>query len=311
MKSNFYKLRALVLTMMAIFLLTGLAFSQEKKELPQTDQHGPTVVLPVEPEGSSRAIGDDCTAPIIIGSLPYTDVNTTAGRLNNYDATCMGSYDGGEDIIYQFTLTQPAFVTATLNPGTSTWTGIAVMDACPMSGTCLLISTNSSASTHAAAGVLSAGTYYVMIDTYPDPVNIPSFTFQLTTGPIPPNFVSYGFLTSNETYSEITGGISLGTETSDGQYFTDPTIPAGSSVTGPGFDIGFPFVFNGTTFDRIGIKADGWIGLGLSSVTPSVNLNSGSTYVPLSGTSTAIPIELRSRITGFARDLQAQPGRKR
>ena len=51
----------------------------------------------------SAATGDDCTDPIIInlpGDLPFSDLRqTNCGRLDDYDATCMGYYDGGEDII--------------------------------------------------------------------------------------------------------------------------------------------------------------------------------------------------------------------
>jgi hypothetical protein len=54
--------------------------------------------------GSTKATGDDCTDPIVInlpGDMPYSDLSqTTCGRMNDYDATCLGYYDGGEDIIY-------------------------------------------------------------------------------------------------------------------------------------------------------------------------------------------------------------------
>ena len=122
-------------------------------------------------------------------------------------------------------------------------------------------------------------------------------------------FVSYGFMSSTGTYEEITGGIVVGTETSDDQRFVDPTIPAGSTtVTGPGIPIGFDFVFNGITFDRFGINNNGWIGFGQSALTPAVNIYSSSSYTPLSSTSTASPALYRNRISVFGRDLQAQAG---
>ena len=51
------------------------------------------------------------------------------------------------------------------------------------------------------------------------------------------------------TYSEISGGVLLGTTTSDDQVFVDPAVPAGtgSGATGVGFPIGFDFTFNGVT----------------------------------------------------------------
>ncbi|MHC1778108.1 MAG: carboxypeptidase regulatory-like domain-containing protein [Lentimicrobium sp.] len=307
--------KLITLTLVALLSFAGLSYAQEKTlkehvtQQMEIDLHGPTLELPWVSEGGSRAIGDDCITPIIIGAFPYTDVNTTVGRGNNYDATCMGSYDGGEDIIYQFTLTTTQMVTASLNPGPTTYTGIGIMDACPMLGTCLGISTNGSATPHAASALLTPGTYYIMIDTWPAPANIPSFTLNVTLSAPPANFPAYGFMASAGTYTEISGGIELGTETSDDQYFVDPAVPAGASVTtGPGFDIGFPFVFNTTTFDRLGINANGWIALGNSTLTPSVNLQSASAYTPLSAASTAAPADLRSRIAAFGRDLGAQPG---
>jgi len=315
MKSNFHKMKAVMLTLMVVLLTVGFTYAQVKtleetiKNQSEIDLHGPALDVPWAPEGSGRAIGDDCVTPIIIGSFPYTDVNTTVGRVNNYDLTCMGSYDGGEDIIYQFTITAAQLVTASLNPGTTAWTGIAIMDACPMTGTCVALSTNSAATTHSAIANLAAGTYYLMIDTYPAPANITSFTLNVTLAPPLPNFPAYGFMKTNNTYSEITGGIAVGTETADDQFYVDPAVPAGSStVSGPGFAIGFPFVFNTQTFDRLGVNNNGWIGLGISTLTPSVNLQSSSAYTPLSSSSTAVPTALRSRIAGFARDFQAQPG---
>jgi len=75
------------------------------KTVPQIEEHGATNVVPYVKPGNTEATGDDCSDPIIInipGGLPFTDANqTTCGRINNYDATCLGSYDGGEDIMYE------------------------------------------------------------------------------------------------------------------------------------------------------------------------------------------------------------------
>ncbi len=121
-------------------------------------------------------------------------------------------------------------------------------------------------------------------------------------------FVSYGFMPSNGTYTEISGGTVFGTTTSDDQYFTDPAAPTVSSTTGPGIPIGFNFVFNAITFDRIGVNNNGWIGFGQSALTPSVNMVSSSGYTPLSSTSVPAVAIHRNRIAGLARDLQAQAG---
>ena len=193
MNSNFRKIKAVALTLMAVLLSVGFSFAQVQsleevvKNQYESDLHGPTVVVPISPEGSSRAIGDDCTTPIVIGSFPFADNNTTTGRGNTYDATCMGSYDGGEDIIYQFTLTEPRIISITMDPLGTTWTGLGLMDACPQTTTtCLGIATGSTATPRVITQTLAAGTYYIMVDTWPSPASIPSFNLTVTsTSPAP------------------------------------------------------------------------------------------------------------------------------
>jgi len=117
------------------------------------------------------------------------------------------------------------------------------------------------------------------------------------------------FTSYSGTYQEITGGTSLGSTTTDDQYFVDPAVPSGgSTVTGPGFSIGFNFEINGHVFDRFGVNANGWISLGKSSLSPSVNMTTNSAYFPLSSTASISPSELRTRISALGRDLQAQTG---
>jgi hypothetical protein len=122
-------------------------------------------------------------------------------------------------------------------------------------------------------------------------------------------FVSYGCAPSSGTYTEITGGTLLATDATDDQRWVDPAVPAGGTITtGVGFPIGFDFVFNGITFDRFAINNNGWISLGQSALTPSVNNASTSAYLPLSSTSVTTPTLLRNRIAVFGRDLQGQAG---
>ncbi|MBP7117983.1 MAG: hypothetical protein KBB33_06595, partial [Candidatus Cloacimonetes bacterium] len=100
----------------------------------------------------------------------------------------------------------------------------------------------------------------------------------------------YGFTTTMGTYTPISGGLLLGTETSDDQRFVDPDAPAGSTVTtGPGIPIGFDFMFNGASFDRLAVNNNGWISLGQSALTPSVNIASSSAYTPIASTTAIDP----------------------
>jgi hypothetical protein len=130
------------------------------------------------------------------------------------------------------------------------------------------------------------------------------------TLPLFAEVADYNFVQTVGTYTEITGGFSLGTETSDDQRFVDPaTLIGGTVTTGPGFPIGFNFVFNDYVFDVIAINTNGWISLGQTSLGAiAVNNASTSAYIPLSSVVAITPDILYHRIAGFGRDLQAQTG---
>jgi len=163
-----------------------------QKEKDFVAEHGPTIVVPEAEEGGSRAIGDDCTNPIVISlpaALPYNVTGqTNCGRGNTYSSTCLGSYDGGEDIMYRLDVTSNVTVTITMNPGTTQWTGIYLSATCGNSASCLATATGSGATPRVLSNqALTAGnSYYIMVDTYPDPTCIPSFSLNITIPPPPP-----------------------------------------------------------------------------------------------------------------------------
>jgi len=120
---------------------------------------------------------------------------------------------------------------------------------------------------------------------------------------------NYAFSTVQTTYTLISGGLVLGTETTDDQRFVDDALLAGGFVvTGPGLPLGFTFEFNGNSYNRLAVNANGWISLGNSSLTPAVDNGSSSSYTPINSVAVNNPTTSRNRIAGFARDLQAQAG---
>jgi hypothetical protein len=141
--------------------------------------HGPTTIVPMMPEGTSKAIGDDCSEPIIIEQmdLPFAETNTTQGRGNNYFNTCLNDFDGGEDIIYELQLTTALTISVTLDPKGTAYSGMALSDGCPGSVACLAISYDLSGdgNPHGFTAALEAGTYYIMVDTWPGPDFITEF----------------------------------------------------------------------------------------------------------------------------------------
>jgi hypothetical protein len=143
--------------------------------LAEKQPNRPEVKVPVSTE--SRATGDDCDDPIVITGFPFTDVNTTCGRGNNYEETCLGLYDGGEDIVYQFTLTDAADVDISLST-TSTYTGLLVTAECPIGSNCVDYVTGSSGNKSLIVS-LNPGTYFIMVDTWPTPNCITEFTLDI------------------------------------------------------------------------------------------------------------------------------------
>ncbi len=137
-------------------------------------------------EFAGSEVGDECGNPISLklpDDMPYNDVaNTNCGRMDYYEATCLGSYDGGEDIIYELDVSSTITVDIVLDPKTTTYTGIAIGDACPLPDPCIATSTSSGAGVHGLyALTLDPGLYYLMIDTYPSPDCIPDFDLTITT----------------------------------------------------------------------------------------------------------------------------------
>jgi hypothetical protein len=131
--------------------------------------------------------GNDCTNPMPLlltpGGLPVVDTDTTCGRVNDYSNTCLGSYDGGEDIIYEVTVTDPMCVTIAVD-GVLTWVGVAIDTACPPGATCLAYNTNSGGNPVIQNLNLDPGVYYIMIDTYPSPT-CTDFTMTISACPTP------------------------------------------------------------------------------------------------------------------------------
>ncbi|MGB5105619.1 MAG: GEVED domain-containing protein [Candidatus Zixiibacteriota bacterium] len=140
--------------------------------------------------------GDNCSDPYVVNlpaQLPYTDANQyTCGRVNDYSATCLDSYDGGEDMVYFVKVTSTVTVDITLDPKGTTYSGFAIdlPAACPLDAgvsDCIAKSTNSGGTVHKILGLeLVPGDYYLMVDTWPTPDCIPDFDLSITTAAATP-----------------------------------------------------------------------------------------------------------------------------
>ena len=107
------------------------------------------------------------------------DSNTTCSHVDDYSDTCLGSYDGGEDIIYELNVTELMDVDITLDPMGAMWTGIAIDHVCPPGDPCLAYSTSDVPDPHGieALSLDPSVSYYIMVDSWPEPV---CYDFMLT-----------------------------------------------------------------------------------------------------------------------------------
>ncbi len=130
--------------------------------------------------------GDYCPIPLPVdlpGDLPYDDLDQdNCGRLNDYDETCLGIFDGGEEIIYELSVTTAVNILITLDPKDTEYTGILLDDSCPPDLDCIATSVRYDAVVHdLGCKHLEPGTYYIMVDTWPAPYCIPEFDLSIET----------------------------------------------------------------------------------------------------------------------------------
>jgi hypothetical protein len=130
------------------------------------------------------APGDSCENPIEVtfgaGWPAYADTNTTCGRGNYYDDTCLDPYDGGEDIVYELTVLSSVDVQITLDPMETGWTGLAIDETCPPGESCIAYATEGAQGSPTISFLhLEPGTYYIIVDTWPLPDCIPEFTLTI------------------------------------------------------------------------------------------------------------------------------------
>jgi hypothetical protein len=136
-------------------------------------------------EDGPRTAGDDCDSPydvvFDVNSFPfYLGGETTCGRANDYQNTCLGNFDGGEDFILRFDLQVMISLEFILHPNGTQYTGMLLSDHCPPDSDCIeMDSEYYSGDLTFAVPLLEPGIYYLMIDTWPSPDCIPSFDFEV------------------------------------------------------------------------------------------------------------------------------------
>ncbi len=124
---------------------------------------------------------DTCFIPIRPGSLPFWDTNqSTCGRVNDYENTCLGDFDGSEEIIYELDVDSTVYVNIIVDPKGSAGTGIAIDDNCPPDATCIATATDTTGTPYCIYLQLDPGTYTIMVDSRQDLPCIPDFDLCIT-----------------------------------------------------------------------------------------------------------------------------------
>jgi len=121
--------------------------------------------------------GATCANAVSISSLPFiAAMENTACMGNDYSNASPGScgtiYESGEDRVYSYTTTGPECISITLTGASTNNIGFQVYNACPdVTGTTCIASAGGAFSGSLASSINlpSAGTYYIIVDTWASP----------------------------------------------------------------------------------------------------------------------------------------------
>ncbi|WP_417619550.1 hypothetical protein [Oceanihabitans sediminis] len=128
-------------------------------------------------------LGSDCSAPLVVSSVPFNDAGNTSAFGNNYSSsdvpplaagavtngTGASDYISGDDVVYSYT----AGADGSINISTTnqnSWIGLWVFTGCPFSETVgYHTSTSGAARSIPNLPVVAGQTYYIVISTWPSP----------------------------------------------------------------------------------------------------------------------------------------------
>jgi|CXWL01.1.fsa_nt_gi hypothetical protein len=203
--------------------------------------------------------GTNCANPIPITSLPFVDVNTTSDKNNDYTDTCLGNYDNGRDILYELTITATQCVDITVTGATpqDNWIGVALDNVCPPSLACIAQGTSQSNVATISNLTLTPGTYYLMIDRWPQANDGLDFTLSITGCGGAPTGACCNTLTLVCTSNVLLANCQhLNEVWSDGLTCAQLNPPCAPSDDIDGKDCEFPFFVTAIPFEDINTTAD-------------------------------------------------------
>ena len=123
--------------------------------------------------------GRTCASPAVIASLPYNKYDeTTACFGDDYNnssvSSCGTTYESGEDKVYSYTTTSARCISITISGASTNNIGYQVYNGCPDAPGTTCIGNLGGATSGFISGSVTlpaAGTYYIIVDTWADPMN--------------------------------------------------------------------------------------------------------------------------------------------
>ncbi len=186
-------------------------------------------------------LGANCSNPYIVNipaDLTYEDLNqTNCGLGHSYENTAIsnGSYDSGEDAVYEITVTADTYVRITLDPKATGYSSLSLFDACPDTGALIAEGDFDWTSNPRVIelALTSGTTYYAMIDTYTAPDCIPDYDFTIEAiCPDPTNIMETNLTATSADIEWTAGGFETGwnIKVNEGVAIADPTTTDGDIV---------------------------------------------------------------------------------
>ncbi len=120
------------------------------------------------------------TAVMLPADLGKTFAGFSTEGADTYDDTCMGNYDGGDDVLFEVVV---GAATNVQFEADGSWIGLGLDATCPLDGSACVATNGTSSGGDSGCLSLSAGTYYLMVSTWPSPQ---SSSFDLTVSSCTP-----------------------------------------------------------------------------------------------------------------------------
>jgi hypothetical protein len=139
--------------------------------------------------GIVRPAGSTCGNPYPV-TLPVVDfAGDTEPMGDDYENTWIepnSGYITGNDMVFQFTLSEPGYLSGSLT-SLQTWIGLFILEDCPdpvNPAEVLVSATTTGDSTSFTDHLIDAGTYFAIVSSFPAPQTI-EFTLNLSFEPLP------------------------------------------------------------------------------------------------------------------------------